>query len=1361
MPQLKSDREQILLLRLLGSPLIVCLLANSGLRYTIQARFDYHSSGRSICEENTRREALATVYAWLKPNDPRLSQYPYPLYAIQSENPIFWVNGLAGSGKSTLAQTIAEWCEEDKFLGASFFCARDGDRSNVQLIFPTIAHQLGIFCPAFREELSEAVKANPDIHGSLVSRQLQKLVVEPLNAVKAKGIFPECAIIIDALDECKDDEAISVILKALSFDISRLSPLKFVITSRPIQRVTSGFRLQELIKHTQQLSLSTIPVEATKRDIALFLRNRLDFIKEHYYVSGYWPTDEEIEQLVEVASELFIFAATAVKFVSDEDVNDPERQLVLLLRSATSPTVTTARTSPYKYLDALYLQVLQTAFPTMDRSLRAHLKIILGAIALIQEQLYPGALEALLHLPSGAVRRTLRQVHSIIVIPPDDKEVIRVIHRSFADFLVDPTRCTESNFRINPSIQHTVITKHCLQTLLLLRRDICQVGDETLLNSEIPELRSRVERYIPPSLGYSCKYWSYHLCHADLDQEILEALNKFCMSHLLYWLEALSLLGSVDIAIEALQTSREALQVGNQLESSSRIITHDLADGQRLPLPPTDVPALLYDCERIVRFFYPAISASCFQTYKCVLPFSPTTSLLRTLYSSEAYGTVKLRSGIQKSWSPNTTSIEAHSLRVQSVAYSPDGQRIVSCSEDRSIKLWHARTGALLHVLEGHSARVCSVAYSPSGKEILSGSDDLTVKLWDATTGACLETWKRHTRDVRSVAWSLDGKYAASGSYDSTVVLWAVASPQDATTFTEHSREVDSIVFASDGDLLSGAHDNTCKIWSVQSKSCTHTFVHPARVMCVAASRDSRVVACGCDDSTIVLWSKIDGSQLHVLKQHKAWVWSVDFSPSDHILASGSWDHTLCLWDVANGSHLQTLVGHADQVLSVRFSPDGTHIVTGECDYSVRIWECDSMTLDRPMLRKQPGKSRSSTTIGQKRTSGAPTETHSNTGDHHAAMVRAISFSPNGKFLATAAWDDTVRLWDVQTGTRLQTLEGHMHLVSSVSWSSSGNFLTSTGLYDSSVRIWDARSGNCIDVFSEHAGPVWVSLFTRDERQVVSASDDGTIRLWSLHHAKSGTISEILFQGTGPVYTLALSSDSKWILSSSLDVSPPQPEGDIVGPSRNPTRVAGHVRGAWEETYGYPTLRLHNSSGHVLWMENHVSTVTSLAFSRDRTRALSGSQNGYFFLYDLTEILPHDHDSAAMSPVPPKAVRNVNLRTYKPVGDENAVENISFSSDERAIVSDTGYTQLDSVLWPAGGHHAIPTALSEAPTYILLDGWLWRAVPERRRICWIPPTFRHFRNGPTEWRGNMASRGHIIVFGTKFGLVVILDASGC
>ncbi|KAJ8455297.1 hypothetical protein ONZ51_g12527 [Trametes cubensis] len=547
-------------------------------------------------------------------------------------------------------------------------------------------------------------------------------------------------------------------------------------------------------------------------------------------------------------------------------------------------------------------------------------------------------------------------------------------------------------------------------------------------------------------------------------------------------------------------------------------------------------------------------------------------------------------------------------------------------------------------------------------------------------------------------------------------------------------------------------------MWSMTSKRCIRTLVHPARVMSVAVSKNNQIVACGCDDNNIVLWSKATGEQLRTLRHHRHWVWSVDFSPDDQILASGSWDHDLCLWDVASGSHLQTLLGHADQVLSVRFSPDGTHIVTGECGNSVRIWECNGMALQQ----QRPKESRRlfGSLTGDRRIWQPSTGTSTTTSDHHTATVRALSCSPDGSLIATAAWDGTVRIWDAATGTRLKVLTGQRQLITSVAWSRTGKFLVSTGDSDHVAIVWEVRAGKRAKTFQGHTGSVWVALFTDDEQRVVSCSDDGTIRLWTIEGGKSGSTadSEVLYQGSGPVYTMAMSSGSRWILSGTLDfIQPelPQTGGFSVAPSRRPTRVAGLVRGAWEETYGYPTLRLHDIAGHVLWLENHGSTVASLAFSHDCTRALSGSQDGRIFLYDLTALISLNNTASTTSQAGPA---NVIIHDFD-VGDGKPVEHVSFSEDERAIVSDASYTHLERPLWPM--HADRFTSPSSGHTYFLLDGWLWRAVPQLRRICWVPPAFRHFRDGATAWRGNMDTCADIVVFGTIHGKLVTLDLSGC
>ena len=164
--------------------------------------------------------------------------------------PLFWINGSAGTGKTTIAYTIVRTCQERGILGASFFCSCDNaECSNPKLIFTTIAYQLGQFFPPFKDKVTAVIKSNSEIGNSDLLYQLKELIIQPLHMIGQS--FPFCVVVINALDKCKDDSTISVILASLSMQVTELSSLKLVITSRPERHITSGFKSQRLDPATQ------------------------------------------------------------------------------------------------------------------------------------------------------------------------------------------------------------------------------------------------------------------------------------------------------------------------------------------------------------------------------------------------------------------------------------------------------------------------------------------------------------------------------------------------------------------------------------------------------------------------------------------------------------------------------------------------------------------------------------------------------------------------------------------------------------------------------------------------------------------------------------------------------------------------------------------------------------------------------------------------------------------------------------------------------------------------------------------------------------------------------------------------------
>ncbi|TVQ21117.1 MAG: serine/threonine protein kinase [Leptolyngbya sp. DLM2.Bin15] len=247
-----------------------------------------------------------------------------------------------------------------------------------------------------------------------------------------------------------------------------------------------------------------------------------------------------------------------------------------------------------------------------------------------------------------------------------------------------------------------------------------------------------------------------------------------------------------------------------------------------------------------------------------------------------------------------------------------------------------------VYTLEGHANSVAAIATSPNGKLFASGSFDRTIKLWHLGTGALVSTFEGHLSPVLSVVFSLDGRSLISGSVDDSIRLWDVATGQQSSTLTDTAASVMalSVEISPDGQaLVSGSDDHTVKIWHLQTGRLLRSIRHPRAVSAVDISPDGKILVSGSNDNIIWLWNFSTGELMHKLTDHQRDINSLAISPDSKMLASGSSDNTIKLWDLRKGRLWRTLTGHLDWVRVVCISPDGRTLASGGDDCTIKLWD--------------------------------------------------------------------------------------------------------------------------------------------------------------------------------------------------------------------------------------------------------------------------------------------------------------------------------------------------------------------------------------------------------------------------------------
>jgi hypothetical protein len=271
-------------------------------------------------------------------------------------------------------------------------------------------------------------------------------------------------------------------------------------------------------------------------------------------VSSNWASKDDIHSLVEKSGKLFIYAATSIRFISDDRVRNPRRQLRLILDLKTAQE---AGATPYMWLDSLYMGVLRNSLSNPNRGdILKRFQLVVGSIVLLREPLPLRSLAEFIPYEIHEIDAALYHLRSIIIPPSNEDEAPQIYHPSFRDFIMDSSRCSHEGFAIVPvrkqERRHAI---RCLELLgRFLKRDIAGISNPSLLNKEVDGFEGKVRDALSPEVRYACRYWATHLLCVELgDEETVEALEKFSMRSILWWFEAMSLLGSVSAAVSSVQ----------------------------------------------------------------------------------------------------------------------------------------------------------------------------------------------------------------------------------------------------------------------------------------------------------------------------------------------------------------------------------------------------------------------------------------------------------------------------------------------------------------------------------------------------------------------------------------------------------------------------------------------------------------------------------------------------------------------------------------------------------------------------------------------------------------------------------------
>ena len=502
------------------------------------------------------------------------------------------------------------------------------------------------------------------------------------------------------------------------------------------------------------------------------------------------------------------------------------------------------------------------------------------------------------------------------------------------------------------------------------------------------------------------------------------------------------------------------------------------------------------------------------------------------------------------------------------VSFSPDGQIIVSGSNQGKIKFW-LKDGTLIKTID-NQGEINSIKFSSDGKIIASGNNKGEIKLWQKD-GTLIKTLN-HKGIIHSINFSSDNLMIVSGSEDGTIKLWQ----KDGTlikTINEHQGTVYSVNFSPDNQMIvSGSNDNTIKLWTKDGKFIRNIATGKNPFYAVNFSSDSQKIVSGSYDKTVQIWD-INGQLLTTLYGHNDIVKTVSFSPDNQIIFSGSQDKTIKIWQ-KDGTLINTLNGHKESVLSMNVSKDGKMIVSGSKDHTIKIWQMPDYK-DKTWISSANFSPDGKTIIYSGfdnqikiiKPDGLPIKNIPVKG-----IVINVIFSPDQKTIVFKDRVDVVKLWQ---NNKIMEIIPKNDIIG-INFTPDSQLLT--GSEKGEIQLWDLK-GKLIKTMNYNVGESKQISFSSDGKKIASSNKDGQIEIWDIE----GRLITTLIDHNNQVTSVSFNPDHQIIAS-----------GDSNG-----------------------KINIWRTNGELIFGINTGTTINSLNFSPDGKKLIIGTNDGRLITWNF------------------------------------------------------------------------------------------------------------------------------------------------